>query len=73
MTENKAQVLNFVVGCVVTWGCAVLLDAVGASTRFQFLPLILGLVVFPFMVGVITNHYHRKAEAEGKDPDERFR
>ncbi len=73
MTENRALILNVVVGCILTWGTVILLDAVGAANKFQLVAAMLGLVGVPFMVGVIGEHYHRKAEAEGKDPDERFK
>jgi hypothetical protein len=73
MTEKWALILNFVVGCLVTWGSVVLLDALGAANRFQGVAAILGIVVFSFSVGVIGAHYHDKAVAEGKDPDDRFR
>jgi hypothetical protein len=73
MTENRAQILNFVIGCIVTWGSPILLDALGAAEKFQLVAAMLGLVVFAFRVGVITGHYHDKAVAEGKDPDDRFR
>jgi predicted phage tail protein len=73
MTENKAQILNVVIGIVVTCGSVNLLGAIGAAERFQAVAAMLGLVGCSFMVGVITEHYHCRAEAEGKDPDERFK
>ena len=72
MTENKAFLLNGVVGCVVTWGTVILLDAVGAADKFQGVAAILGIVFFSSLISVIGHHYHEKAVAEGKDPDERF-
>jgi hypothetical protein len=72
MTEKWALILNVVFGCLVTWGSVILLDALGAANRFQGVAAILGIVVFSFLVGVIGGHYHDKAVAEGKDPDERF-
>jgi hypothetical protein len=72
VTENKALILNFVVGCLVTWGSVILLDALGAAGRIQGVVAILGIVVFSFLIGVIGTHYRDKAVAEGKDPDERF-
>ncbi|HEY5332484.1 MAG TPA: hypothetical protein VIJ21_02985 [Solirubrobacterales bacterium] len=73
MTENWAQLLNAVVGCLVTWGTVLLLNAIGAADKFQLVAGLLGIVVFSFMVGVIGDHYRRKAIAEGKDPDDRFK
>jgi high-affinity Fe2+/Pb2+ permease len=73
MTENWAQILNAGVGCVVTWGTVFLLNAIGAADRFQLVAGMLGIVFFSFLVGVITGHYHDKAIAEGKDPDDRFK
>ena len=72
MTEKWALILDFMIGCVVTWGSVILLDAIGAAEKFQLVAGMLGLVGTSFMVGVISDHYRRKAEAEGKDPDERF-
>jgi positive regulator of sigma E activity len=73
MTENQAFVLDFVVGLVITLGSIVLLDALGANEGLQLVAALLGLVGTSFMVGVIGEHYQRKAEAEGRDPDERFK
>lgn len=73
MTEKQALILDVVVGCLVTWGSVILLDAVGAANKFQGVAGMLGIVVFSFLVGVIGDHYRRKAIAEGKDPDERFK
>jgi hypothetical protein len=73
MTENKALMLDAVVGCLLTWGSVILLNAVGAADRFQGVAAMLGLVITSFMVGVIGEHYRRKAIAEGKDPDDRFK
>jgi hypothetical protein len=73
MTENKALILDVVLGCLVTWGSVFLLDALGAAEKFKLVAGLLGIVVFSFMVGVIGDHYRRKAIAEGKDPDDRFR
>ena len=73
MTENKAFILDAVVGIVVTVGAVNLLDAIGAAEKFQLVAGMLGIVVFSFLVGVIGDHYRRKAIAEGKDPDDRFK
>jgi hypothetical protein len=73
VTEKWALILDVVVGCVVTWGAVILLNAVGAADKFQLVAGMLGIVVFSFLVGVITGHYRDKAIAEGKDPDDRFR
>jgi hypothetical protein len=73
MTENKAFILDIVVGCLVTWGSVFLLDAIGAAEKFQLVAGMLGIVVFSFLIGVIGDHYRRKAIAEGKDPDDRFK
>jgi hypothetical protein len=73
MTEKWALILDVVVGCLVTWGSVILLDALGAAEKFQIVAGMLGIVLFSFLVGVITGHYHDKAIAEGKDPDERFK
>jgi hypothetical protein len=71
MTENKALLLDGVVGCVVTWGVVYLLGAIGAAERFEAVAVALGLTVPTFLVGVIGAHYQRKEEEEGKDPDDR--
>jgi hypothetical protein len=73
MTEKWALILDVVIGCVVTCGAVDLLSAVGAAEKFQLVAAMLGLVGFSYMVGVITGHYHDKAIAEGKDPDDRFK
>jgi hypothetical protein len=73
MTENKAFILDGVIGVVVTCGVVNLLDAIGAAEKFQLVAGMLGIVVFSFLVGVIGDHYRRKAIAEGKDPDDRFK
>jgi hypothetical protein len=73
MTENKALMLDAVGGCLLTWGSVILLNAIGAADRFQGVAAMLGLVITSFMVGVIGDHYRRKAIAEGKDPDDRFK
>jgi hypothetical protein len=73
MTENKWMILDVVGGCLVTWGSVFLLDAVGAAEKFQLVAGMLGIVVFSFLIGVIGSHYHDKAVAEGKDPDDRFK
>ncbi len=73
MTENKALLLDAVIGCVLTWGSVILLNALGAADRFQGVAAMLGLVITSFLVGVIGDHYRRKAIAEGKDPDDRFK
>jgi lipopolysaccharide export LptBFGC system permease protein LptF len=66
MTENKAYVLDIVVGCLATWGAVILLNAVGANGGLQFLVGMWGLVITAFMVGVIGTHYGRK---KGKRED----
>jgi high-affinity Fe2+/Pb2+ permease len=73
MTEKRALILDVVGGCLVTWGSVFLLSAVGAAEKFKVTAGLLGIVVFSFMVGVIGDYYRRKAIAEGKDPDDRFR
>ena len=73
MTENRAFILDIVGGCLVTWGSVLLLDAVGAAEKFQLVAGMLGIVVFSFLIGVIGDHYRRKAIAEGRDPDDRFK
>jgi hypothetical protein len=60
MTENKALALDVVVGCLLSWGSVILLDAVGANDGLQFLAGMWGLVVTAFMVGVIGYLYERK-------------
>jgi len=71
MTENQALLLNGLVGCVVTCGCVVLLNALGVADQIQGVAAMLGLCGFSFMFGVIGNHYLDKAGPERKDPDER--
>ncbi|HEY0280714.1 MAG TPA: hypothetical protein VGC32_20810 [Solirubrobacterales bacterium] len=73
MTETKAFILDGVIGIAVTCGVVNLLDAIGAAEKFQLVAGMLGIVVFSFLIGVIGDHYRRKAIAEGKDPDDRFR
>jgi hypothetical protein len=63
MTQNRAYVLDIVVGCMATWGLVILLDVVGANDGIQFLAGMLGLVITSFMVGVISWLY------EGRDGD----
>jgi hypothetical protein len=60
MTENKALILDAVVGCLITWGSVVILNAVGANGGLQGVAGVLGLVGMSFMVGVIGDHYEGK-------------
>jgi len=69
MTENKALLLDGIVGCLVTWGIVFTLGALGAPERFQAVAVMLGLAIPPFMFGVISEHYRRKREAERKDAE----
>jgi hypothetical protein len=71
MTENKALLLDGVIGCILTWGSVVLLNALGAADRFQGVAAMLGLVITTFLVGVISVHYERKEEADTEDPRKR--
>jgi hypothetical protein len=66
MTENQALILDVVVGCMVTWGSVILLDAIGAADKYQLVAAMLGLVGTSFMVGVISHLYDRK----GNDRDD---
>ena len=68
MTETKALLLDAVIGCILTWGSVVLLNALGAAGRFQGVAAMLGLVITSFMVGVICVHYERKEDADTEDP-----
>ena len=63
MTQNKAYVLDIVVGCMVTWGSVILLNGLGAGDKYQLVAAMLGLVGTSFMVGVISWLY----EGRGKD------
>jgi hypothetical protein len=67
MTENQAYVLDFVVGCLVTWGSVVLLSVLGVNEQLQFVAAMLGLCGGSFMVGVISVHYERKENGRGDD------
>jgi hypothetical protein len=66
MTENKAFVLDIVLGCLFTWGSVILLNALGVADGIQGLVGVWGLVVTSFLVGVIGVHYDRK-EKEHQD------
>jgi hypothetical protein len=67
MTENKAFLLDIVVGCAATWGSVILLDAVGANDGFQLVAAMLGLAGTAFMIGVIGYFFERKGERSGED------
>jgi hypothetical protein len=69
MTENQAYVLDIAVGCVVTWGSVILLNALGANDGFQLIAGMMGLVATSFLVGVIGVHYERKEIERGEDPE----
>jgi hypothetical protein len=71
MTENKAFVLDGVVGCLVTWGSVIALNALGVNDTIQVLAGVWGLVATSFMVGVIGRHYERKEIERGEDPEYR--
>jgi hypothetical protein len=67
MTQNKAYVLDIAIGCMVTWGSVILLDAVGANDGFQLVAALVGLVGTSFMVGVISWLYEGRDTREGQD------
>ena len=67
MTQNKAYVLDIAVGCMVTWGSVILLDALGANDGFQLVAALVGLVGTSFMVGVISWLYEGRGAGDGQD------
>jgi hypothetical protein len=66
MTENKAFVLDIVLGCLFTWGSVILLNALGVADRIQGLVGVWGIIVTSFLIGVIGVHYAEK-ERERQD------
>lgn len=70
MTENKALALDGVVGCIVTWGSVILLNALGVNGTLQALAGMVGLCITCFLIGVIDVYYTRKAIERGEPPDD---
>jgi hypothetical protein len=67
MTQNKAYVLDIVVGCLVSWGSVILLNAIGANDGIQGVAAMLGLVATSFMVGVISWLYEGRGRGNDRD------
>src|SRR6185503_17621545 len=63
MTQNKAYVLDIVLGCMATWGSVIGLDALGAADKYQLVAAMSGLVATSFMVGVISCLYEGRGKA----------
>jgi hypothetical protein len=59
MTKRQAFAIDAVVGCIVTWGSVILLNALGADDGIQGAVAMLGLAGTSLMVGVITWLYDR--------------